>query len=438
MRRIETSDPSGLSIASASAAAFGTIAIDLTPIVATGENGGAKVFVLELVRGLAAHAPATRFVLLTQASTHDELATLDRANVVRHQAIGAVVGSAVRPRVARLASRILPRLPRRVRRLLSRVAYDVNARLKRGRSTTLLRDLGVDLLFCPFTAPTYHEEGVPTVCTIHDLLFRTYPEFFSPEDAAHRARMFAEACRHAAALVAVSDHSRFAAIEYGSLDSARIRTVHHRMARRFVAVDRSDDDVLRKLDLHVRRFLIYPANFWPHKNHEMLLVAFGMARANGLAGDVRLVCTGPPGARRDLLVDAAARMGLGERVVFPGYVTDAQLATLMHGANAMVFPSLFEGFGMPVVEAMAAGVPVACSDTASLPEIAGDAALLFDPRVPRQIADAIQRLFADPALRQRHVEAGHRRAAVFEDATRMVGEYWEAFVAARRPGRSVP
>ena len=118
-------------------------------------------------------------------------------------------------------------------------------------------------------------------------------------------------------------------------------------------------------------------------------------------------------------------MGLESRVSFPGFVPAGQMAALLAGATGVVFPSLYEGFGLPLVEAMAAGVPVACSSTTALPEVAGDAALLFDPRVPAQIADAMAALVNDGALRERLVEAGRRRAPEFADADRMAREYWE-------------
>ncbi len=194
--------------------------------------------------------------------------------------------------------------------------------------------------------------------------------------------------------------------------------------------------MLARLGLARGRYLIYPANFWKHKNHEMLLTAFGMAARGGLPEDIRLVCTGAPGARRDFLVQAADAMGLGTRIVFPGYVPTEALGALLGNSAGMVFPSLYEGFGMPVIEAMTAGVAVACSNATSLPEIATGAALLFDPRVPAQIATAMLELVNDPARRAGLVAAGLERAAEFSDAGRMAEEYRDAFRQAM--GRTVP
>jgi glycosyltransferase involved in cell wall biosynthesis len=404
------------------------IAVDVTPILPGGENGGAKIFVLDLLRQLTAMAPETQFVLLTQAASHEELATLDRPNVERRMVIGAVQANVVRPRLKRFASRISPLVGGRLRRLLSRVGYRLDMRLKRRGAGTLLRDLDVDLLFCPFTAPTYYEPGITTVCTIYDLQYKTYPEFFAPEDVAHRSQTFTDASRRATALAAISDYSRQSAIVHGNLDPSHIRTIHLRMARRIAPEADQSTEVLKRLSLVPQRYLIYPANFWKHKNHEMLLTAFGMACVDGgLPADIKLVCTGAPGARQEWLINASHGMNLSERIVFPGYLPNAELAALISNCSGVVFPSLYEGFGLPVLEAMAADVPVACSNTTSLPEVAADAAILFDPRIPSQIAEAMIALVGDEALRTRLIKAGRPRVDAFSDSKRMADEYWDLF-----------
>ena len=404
-----------------------TIAVDLTPVLPGGENGGAKIFVLELLPRLAEMAPQTQFVLLTQAASHDELATLDRPNVRRLLAVGPVVTNSVRPRLLGLASRVLPHLPAMLRNVVSSLGYRLNKTIKRRGSGGLLCGMGAELLFCPFTAPTYFEPGIPTVCTIYDLQYKTHPEFFTAVDVAHRDRTFIEACLRATALSAISDFSRDSAIAHGNLDPVRIRTIHLRIAQHISPGAEIDKSVLARVGLTPQRYLLYPANFWKHKNHEMLLAAFGMACHAGLAADVKLVCTGAPGARQQWLISAVHAMNLGDRVFFPGYLPNEELAALIVNCRGVVFPSLYEGFGLPVIEAMAAGVPVACSNTSSLPEVAAGAALLFDPRIPTQIAQAITSLVEDEVLRARLIQAGHQRAMDFLDPERMAREYWELF-----------
>jgi glycosyltransferase involved in cell wall biosynthesis len=407
------------------------VAVDLTPVLPGGENGGAKIFVLELLLQLSELMPKTKFLLLTHLSSHDELAAMDRDNIRRVVVSGQSARDSMRTSLVLKATRLTRLLPARVRRVAIRLGYGLNSALKRGVKTTFLRDLQVDLLFCPFTAPTYFEAGIPTVCTIYDLQYKTYPEFFSPEDVAHRHRTFEEACRRANALTAISEYSRVSAIQHSDIDPARIRTIHLRMAQRVTHGVGDVHLVLDRLDLTPLQYLIYPANFWKHKNHEMLLTAFGMACHQGLDRNIKLVCTGAGGERQEWLRAASNAMGIGERVVFPGFIPNDDLAILLSNAHAMIFPSLYEGFGLPIIEAMASGIPVACSNVASLPEIAGDAAVLFDPRIPSQIERAIHRIVTQPELRLQLIASGKARAAEFSDSKRMAVEYRDLFISAR-------
>ena len=409
-----------------------TIVVDLTPVLPGGENGGAKVFVLELLRRLAEFAPRTQFVLLTQATANDELAALDRENVRRLVILDRSKPPTLRSLGLRISSRVLAYLPGRLKRVAGRLGYAWLTLSKRRGSQSVIRDLNPDLLFCPFTAPTYFEPNVPTVSVIYDLQYKTYPEFFSAEDVAHRGRTFTEAARCSTALVAISNYSREAAIAEGKFDPAFIKTIHLHISQHSLHNAPRDESILSRLHLTAGKYLIYPANFWKHKNHEMLLTAFGLARRSGLADDIRLVCTGAPGERQQWLKQAARALGLESQILFPGYLANAELLALITNSAGVIFPSLYEGFGLPVVEAMATGVPVACSNVTSLPEVAGDAAILFDPRVPGQIAQAMVSLAHDKDLTTRLVQAGSQRAAEFSDSRRMAKQYWEIFEQATR------
>jgi glycosyltransferase involved in cell wall biosynthesis len=404
-----------------------TIAVDLTPVLPGGENGGAKVFVLELLRRLAEIAPQAEFVLLTRATAHDELAALDSTNVRRLMVLDMSPSPALRSLGTKVLSRVLAHLPGRLRRAATRLGYALLTLSKRHGSRSLLRDLGVDLLFCPFTAPIYFELNIPTVCIIYDLQYKAYPEFFAPDDVAYRHHTFIEAARRSTALAAISDYSRDVAIAEGKLDPAHIKTIHLHVSQHSLRNAPRDESILSRLQLVAGKFLIYPANFWKHKNHEMLLTAFGLARRSGLADDVHLVCTGAPGVRQQWLKQAAYGLGLQDHVLFPGYLAHAELLALVTNSAGVIFPSLYEGFGLPVVEAMATGVPVACSNVTSLPEVAGDAAILFDPRIPEQIAQAMISLAHDKELIARLVRAGDARAARFSDSRLMAEQYWDLF-----------
>ncbi len=401
-----------------------TIIVDLTPMLPGGENGGAKVFVLELLARLADMAPSTHFILLTQAAAHDELQMMDRDNMSRRMITRSIGKKSFLARGVAYIFRKLPRIPQR----FSLLGYRVHARLRRRAIKHLLHEVNADLIFCPFTAPTYVIPGIPTVCTISDLQYKTYPSFFAVEDVANRSHAFTEACRRATSLVAISEYSRQTAIQHGGIKPEHIQTVHLRMAKRIATGDASNDQLLNSLGLVPQQYLLYPANYWMHKNHEMLLTAFKMAcHDGGLGKHIKLVFTGAPGERQRWLLDAAKNMKLESRVLFLGYLTNHELATVMNNCAGVVFPSLYEGFGLPILEAMAAGVPVACSNTTSLPEVAEHAAIFFDPRIPTQIGEAMITLVTDPERRKRLVLAGHDRVALFSDPNHMAKEYWDIF-----------
>jgi glycosyltransferase involved in cell wall biosynthesis len=165
----------------------------------------------------------------------------------------------------------------------------------------------------------------------------------------------------------------------------------------------------------------------------MLLTAFEVATREGLSEETKLVCTGAPTERQREVIEKAHLMGLGERIIFTGYIPNNELALLLSNCRAVIFPSLYEGYGLPVIEAMAAGVPVACSKTRALPEITAGAALLFDPESAEQIAWAMLSLSQNESLRKRLVQAGYKRADKFSDQKQMAIEYWELFETALNP-----
>jgi len=407
------------------------IAIDLTPVLPGGDNGGAKVFAIELIKSLARRHPDVEFLLLTSSRSHDELGYLDAPNVSRHPV--ATASSEIKGgELVRLGARAISLAPARARPLLFRLGYKTLTTLRRRSEGKLLAQLKVDLLFCPFTAPTLAEPGIPIVSTLYDLQYASYPEFFTPAEFVQRDQTFRNAARRSTVLAAISEYSRQAAIKQGGLSADRIRTIQLRMAKRAEFDPQRGAEVLSRLGLTRDGYLIFPANFWRHKNHSVLLMAFGMAIARGLPDDIRLVLTGALNERTQYLQQAAKDLGIGDRVVFPGYVADRDLVALVGQARAVVYPSLFEGFGLPVLEAMALDVPVACSDLTSLPEVAGGAALLFDPRKPAAVADAILRVATDATLRAELVAAGRARSAEYADAGRMADEYWACFEDAAR------
>jgi glycosyltransferase involved in cell wall biosynthesis len=403
------------------------IAVDLTPMLPGAENGGAKIFVLELLRQFRALAPEWRFTLLTPQVCDEQLAVLDGPNVQRRCILPAVNGGGpgTGARVRRAARAVASRLPPGVTARLIDV-YWLLAHRRGGRG--VVDEIGADLLFSPFTAPLHHSAKVPSVSVVYDLQFATYPQFFTADERYGRAAHLRAAGDTSARLVCISNYVRDSVLRHLDLPANRVVAIPIQLARRLPSANAANAaEVLAAHALRRERYLLYPANFWPHKNHAMLLLAFRQFVAANSTSDLALVCTGQPSAAMRDLVDDARQMGLASRSRFPGYVSDADLATLMANCRALVFPSLYEGFGMPLLEAMEFDRPVLAADRTAIPEVVGDAACTFDPRRPADLADAIERVENDVALREILAWRGRQRRAAFADPVAMASAYLDIF-----------
>jgi glycosyltransferase involved in cell wall biosynthesis len=398
-----------------------TIAVDLTPVLPGGENGGAKVLALALVPLLAELARKSRFILLTTRRNDNHLAHLDAVNVRRFCVDAPAEHRSGADNFAlRLRSVLAPLLPKRG---LAKLAESYHA-LRNAQGNSLMRQLGAQVLFSPFLGIPYHDGRTPLVAVVADLQFVHAPEFFAPRERERLAAEFSRIAESAARIVCVSEYVRSTVVRAGA-PPERTVVIHHALHRRFDGLPLPRcEDVLGYWALLPGEYLLYPANFWPHKNHQRLLEAFALFVDTHSASRLKLVLTGA-GDGRARIEEALRGSAIANRVVIAGFVSDAELHALLRCSLALVFPSLYEGFGMPIVEAMVAGTPVLCSNGTSLPEIAGGAALLFDPNSAAEIANAIGRIAADPELRHRLTLRGMAAAAHFGSPISMAGRYWE-------------
>jgi glycosyltransferase involved in cell wall biosynthesis len=277
----------------------------------------------------------------------------------------------------------------------------------------------LDLVYFPASYsffPVWNVRRV--VVTLHDTLALAHPELVFPTWQGRVSWALKEhmAVRWADRILTVSEAARRDLISWFRLPQEKVRLVTEGPDACFrpCAAGAESDDALRRCGLAPgERYLLYVGGLSPHKNLPRLLEAFAHVGGDGvrliLAGDLGDVFhTHVPELRRT--VD---RLGLGDRVHFPGFVPDADLVYLYNRAYALVQPSLLEGFGLPPVEAMACGVPVLYSRAGSLPEVVGDAGLDFDPTDGAEMAGALGRLLADPALRDRLGRTALRRARLF-------------------------
>jgi glycosyltransferase involved in cell wall biosynthesis len=256
---------------------------------------------------------------------------------------------------------------------------------------------------------------LPNVLIVSDLQHEYDPEFFSPRDLEERRRLYSASARRASHICAVSEFIRRTLVERLGIPPHRITTTPLAADPMFHPGSLARGDGRRVLEKHGLRggeYLLFSGGLEPHKNHEGAFEALRVLREEyGL--EPVLACPGSPRtAHRDLLgkIDEA---GLGGQVRFLGPCPPADMPGLYEGAVGLVFPSLFEGFGLPVLEAMWCDCPVVCSNTTSLPEIAGEAALLVDPRSPKDLAHALHRVLTDESLRRDLIERGRQRARAF-------------------------
>lgn len=291
----------------------------------------------------------------------------------------------------------------------TRLAAMVGARLMPRRAA---RDLptGLDLVHYPVTVPIPATE-LPTVMTLHDVQHHDLPDFFGRGERAFRRWAYDGSARAADVVITSSEFSRGRIAERLGVDPARVEVVPLGIDAAAFAPEadpEADAAALEPLGLPTR-YVAYPANMWPHKNHRRLVEGLAACADPSL----ELVLSGQDYGNLDGLMTRARELGVADRVHHLGHLPWATLPPLLRRAEAMVFPSLYEGFGTPPLEAMACACPVAASTAGSLPEVCGDAALGFDPRSAEAIATALERVTADSELRERLRAAGPARAERF-------------------------
>lgn len=295
----------------------------------------------------------------------------------------------------------------------------------------LARRLGVEV----FHSTSYRgvfAEGMNTVLSIHDFAYHAHPEVFTRRSLAYYRRLPLDAAR-ARLVTTLSDYSRQDAVRILGLPLEKIRTVYAG-----VDLDRFNTSAPLEAVRAVKEKygirgggILFVGNLNPKKNLLTLIRAFRKLRTKGVT-DFPLVLVGKHDMYKEDLSRAIEEWSLTPHVIFTGFVPNADLPLLYRAADLFVFPSLFEGFGLPVLESMACGTPVVASNTTSLPEVAGDAAVLVDPTDVNQITEAMGEVLCDGTLRSDLVEKGFRRVRFFSwdrGAQAALGAYRDAFDA---------
>jgi glycosyltransferase involved in cell wall biosynthesis len=274
-----------------------------------------------------------------------------------------------------------------------------------------------------------------SIVTIHDCIHLMFPQYLPNRLAYAYARTFLwTATRQAERVLTVSEASRRDLLRLLGVPAEKICVIPNAIDERFW-VPPPEEEVVRVRERYQLNdpFVLYTGNIKPHKNIERLIEAFYRLRRGG-PDNLRLLIIGDEISKYPTLRRAVHRHMLHKHVRFLGFVPDGTLAVLYRLAAVFAFPSLYEGFGLPPLEAMASGTPVVTSNVSSLPEVVGDAAVLIDPYDPDAIAAGIRRVLEDEGLREDLRERGYRRAREFswERSVARIREIYGEVVAERR------
>ena len=320
-------------------------------------------------------------------------------------------------------------LPLRVR---SHVISARNAWLDSWAIQEIAVERGADLIHFPYNWSFPFRKRVPTILTVHDVIPFTFREAM---DRFTHTFLYKPgiriACRLNDVVVTVSEFSRRDIAEKVGVSPEKIRVIPNGLREPFPPEEELDRALDTRWGLR-EGFVLNVGGIHERKNVPRLIRAFSrLVREHGYPG--KLLVTGsvsgaPYQARMKKVVDGVVtEVGMEGRVVFTGFIPDRELDSLLRRADLFVYPSLYEGFGIPILEAMQAGTPVVTSNVAAMPEVAGGAALLIDPRSVDEMVEAMKRLLEDDALRRDLIQKGRERARLFswERTARMYLELYQ-------------
>jgi glycosyltransferase involved in cell wall biosynthesis len=373
------------------------VAID-TNCILPGEVGGIENYTLGLIEALKLPgSPASKLLLLTRRENQELFEPFvdhrtETLLIERPTHKGKTVGN---------WSELLRRHPVGGRRTL--------AEFQRHK-TAMLHQRHVDIIHFPGNTVNPLDLQLPVVLNLHDLQHRHFPQYFSSAEIDNREKWWVASAFRADALLAASSYVRDDLHRQLRVERRKIFVTPDVFQQAAFSQPPAAEqlEALRDRFALTERFFLYPAAVWPHKNHERLIRAFVTAQIEG----AQLVLTGG-GYKRSSLPRLIEQLGAEFSVRLAGRVSTEDLVGLYHLATGLIFPSEHEAWSIPVMEAMACGCPVACSNVTSLPEEVGDAGLIFSPTNIDEMANAMRRLAEDAELRRTLAERGRARVLMF-------------------------
>ena len=357
------------------------VGVDLTLMMPAGGNGGIKPAILTFLQSLTKRfQDGMKLTLLTNSSTYQEVEFL-----VRDQ-----------DRMICIAATHDCPWP-------SSDSGHRNLTVCPEFKPAMLRKLGINVFYCPFGPTNRSHPDVPTVSMVTDLLHRDYPFSISETERIWREGYFTDILTDADCIQCISEYTQRRLLENYRINESRLFFTHLPIDRRLEVGSNFKPE---------RSYFIYPANFWIHKNHEVLLIAYRIYR-QAVKEPWDLVLTGNPDRRAEQIKDLSRELGIESHIRFAGHLGETSFARVLGAAEALLYPSLYEGFGIPLLEAMRFRKPIVCSNSGSIPEVVGDAAICVDARRPSELAAAMVKITEDRALREDLIRRGEKRLKSF-------------------------
>lgn len=353
------------------------VAFDLTDLL-PGQMGGVETYSIDLINELAKHHDVAAFTPHEYKKTYKDLSGQVNLHVFRTD------------------------LAAKLRRVSYRVAEAVCFQEP-------MRRYGPDIIHIPFQVVRHRFNIAPVVVSIMDIQHEYYPDYFAENELESRRSSYLESINSANHVIAISHFTKQTLVEKLDIDPRKITVVH--LSHDANLFD-SAKPISKTLSLPPRYFF-YPAATWPHKNHIRLLEAFSQYKKQHRDKDVKFVFTGVKKQESDPILNSIHKLGLDDQVVWLGHIERELLPQVYKYALGLVYPSEFEGFGIPLLEAMAIGCPVAASDCTSIPEVGGNAVKYFKPNQVSEIVSALEALGSSSSERTRLIESGIERAKLF-------------------------
>lgn len=353
------------------------IAIDLIPI--TGRDAGFQRYAQQLVKGIADFDKKNEYVLLLNEKVYGLLA-------VRQDNF----------------TNIKVKTPPKIHFFWEQVYLPFRAIFE-----------SFDILHFPVSAPPYFQlSSTKIIVTVHDLTFILYPETMTKISRFYWSFFMSRGVKTAKRIIADSKSTKDALIMHYNISLEKVQVIPLALSNFCSSILVSDFQTIKEKYGLPEKYFLYIGTLEPRKNVKRLLQAFHKAKSKkGISH--KLLVVGKRGWLFSEIFETVENLGLENEVIFTGFVPDEDLPGIYSGAEVFVFPSLYEGFGLPPLEAMSYGVPVLASNSSSLPEVVGDAGILVNPENPDDIADGILQLVANRSLRNQLKERGLRQAQKF-------------------------